>query len=45
MIRGMKKQQHIDHYGAKLREQLWEAFKEAQVQSMSVARETESALQ
>ena len=34
-IRGMKKHQHIDHYVAKLHEQLWEAFKEAQVQSTS----------
>ena len=45
MIRHMKKHQNIDHYVAKLWEQLWKAFKEAQVQSMSVARETESALQ
>ena len=35
MIRGMKKHQHGDHYIAELCEQLWETFKEAQVQSMS----------
>ena len=33
MIRGMRKHQHVDHYIAELHEQLWEAFKEAQVQS------------
>ena len=33
----MKKHQCVDHYVAKLHEQLWEAFKEAQVQSTSEA--------
>ena len=33
----MKKHQHVVHYIAKLCEQMWEAFKEAQVQSMSEA--------
>ena len=33
MIKCMKKHQCIDHYVAKLCECLWEAFKEAQVQS------------
>ena len=33
----MEKHQHVDHYVAKLHEQLWEAFKEVQVQSMSEA--------
>ena len=37
MIRGMKKHQCVDHYIAKLCEWLWEAFKEAQVQSTSEA--------
>ena len=37
MIRGMKKHQHVDHYIAELCEQLWEAFKEAWVQSTSEA--------
>ena len=37
MIRGAKKHQHVDHYIAELCEWLWEAFKEAQVQSMSEA--------
>ena len=36
-IRGTKKHQHVDHYIAKLCEKLWEAFKEAEVQSMSEA--------
>ena len=36
-IRGMKKQQCVNHYIAKLCEQLCEAFKEAQVQSTSGA--------
>ena len=36
-IRGTKKHQHVDHYIAKLCEQLWEALKEAQVQSTSEA--------
>ena len=35
--RGTKKHQHVDHYIAELCEWLWEAFKEAQVQSMSEA--------
>ena len=35
MINGMKKHQHVDHYIAELCEQLQEAFKEAQVESMS----------
>ena len=37
MIRDMKKHQHDDHYIAELCEQLQEAFKEAQVQSISEA--------
>ena len=37
MIRGTNKHQHADHYVAKLHEWLWEAFREAQVQSMSEA--------
>ena len=37
MIRSTKKHQHVDHYIAKLHEQLWEAFKEAQGQSTSEA--------
>ena len=37
MIRGMKKHQHVDHYVSKLCEQLWEAFKEAQLQFTSEA--------
>ena len=37
MIRGTKKHQHVDHYIAELCEWLWEAFKEAQVQSTSEA--------
>ena len=37
MIRGMKKHQHVDYYITKLCEQLWEAYKEAQVQSTSEA--------
>ena len=37
MIRGMKKHQYVDHHIAELCEWLWEAFKEAQVQSMSEA--------
>ena len=37
MIRGMKKHKHVDHYIAELCEWLWEAFKEAQVQSISEA--------
>ena len=36
-IRGMKKHQHVDNYVAELCEWLWEAFKEAQVQSTSEA--------
>ena len=36
-IRGMKKHQCVDHYSAKLCEWLWDAFKEAQVQSTSEA--------
>ena len=35
MIRGTKRHQCVDHYLAKLCERLWEAFKEAQVQSTS----------
>ena len=35
MIRGMKKHQHVDHYDTTLCEQLWEAFKQAQVQCTS----------
>ena len=35
MIRGTKKHWHVDHYIAELHEWLWEAFKDAQVQSMS----------
>ena len=35
MIRGMKQYQHVDHHIAELCEWLWEAFKEAQVQSTS----------
>ena len=39
-VRGSKKHQHVDHYIAELGEWLWEAFKEAQVQSTSeVARQ------
>ena len=34
---GMRKHQHVDHYIAELWEQLWEAFKETQVQSTSEA--------
>ena len=34
-IKGMKKHQHVNHYITKLHEQLWEAFKEATVQSTS----------
>ena len=37
MIRGMKKHQLVDHYVAELCEQLWEAFKEVEVQSTSKA--------
>ena len=37
MVRGMKKHQHVDHYIAKVCEQLWEAFKRAQIQSLSEA--------
>ena len=37
MIRGMKKHQCVDYYIAKLYEQMQEAFKEAQAQSMSEA--------
>ena len=37
IYRGMKKHQHVDHYFAELCEQLWETFKEAQVQSTSEA--------
>ena len=37
MIRGMEKHQCADYYFAELCEWLWEAFKEAQVQSMSKA--------
>ena len=33
--KGHKKHQCVDHYVAKLHEQLWKAFKEAQVQSTS----------
>ena len=36
-IRGTKKHQHVDHYITKLHEWLQEAFKEAQVHSMSEA--------
>ena len=36
-INGMKKHQHVDHYIAELCEWLWEAFKEAEVQSISEA--------
>ena len=36
-MRGMKKHQHVDHYIAELCEWLQEAFKEAQMQSMSEA--------
>ena len=35
LIRGTKRHQHVDQYIAELCEQLWEAFKEAQVQSLS----------
>ena len=35
MIKGMKKHQCVAHYIAELHEWLWEAFKEAQVQSAS----------
>ena len=35
MIRGKKKHQCVDYYTAKLCEWLWEAFEEAQVQSIS----------
>ena len=38
MVRGTQKYQCVDHYVAKLHERLWEAFKEAQVQSTSVAK-------
>ena len=34
MVRGMTKHQHVDHYVTESPEWLWEAFKEAQVQSM-----------
>ena len=37
-IRGTKKYQCVDHYIVNLYEWLWEAFKEAQVQSMSQAK-------
>ena len=37
MIRGTRKHQHVDHYIAELCEQLWEAFKETQMQSTSEA--------
>ena len=37
MISGMKKHQCVGHYIAELCEWLWEAFKEAQVQSTSEA--------
>ena len=43
-IRGMKKHQHVDHYITNLCEWLWEAFKEAQVQSIIRSRETEAVL-
>ena len=36
-IRGMKNHQCVDHFVVELCEWLWEAFKEAQVQSMSEA--------
>ena len=36
-IRDTKKHQHVDHYIAKLHELLWEAFKDAQLQSTSEA--------
>ena len=35
MIRGIKKHKCVDHYIDELCEQLWEAFKEVQVQSTS----------
>ena len=35
MVKGTKKHQCVDHYITKLHEQLWEAFKEAQIQSTS----------
>ena len=35
MVWGTQKYQHVNHYIAKLCERLWEAFKEAQVQSTS----------
>ena len=35
MVRGKQKHQHIDHYIAKLYEWMQQAFKEAQMQSMS----------
>ena len=38
MVRGMRKHQHVYHYIAELCEWLWEAFKKAQVQSMSEAK-------
>ena len=38
MIRGTNEHQHVDNYIAKLCEWLWEAFKEAQVQSTSEAQ-------
>ena len=41
---GRKKHQGVDHYIAELHEQLWEAFKEAQIQSMSDCGDTEAAL-
>ena len=37
MIRATGKQQHVDHYITKLCDQLWEAFKEAQLQFTSEA--------
>ena len=37
MIGGTKKHQCVDHYIAELGEWLWEAFKQAQVQSTSEA--------
>ena len=37
MMRGMEKHWHVDCYIVKLCEQLWEAFKEVQVQSTSEA--------
>ena len=37
MIRGMKTHQSIDHHIAALCEWLWEAFKEAQLHSLSEA--------